>query len=139
MCRSGLQGPAASLIRAYSYAIPSILKFGRRPLQERFLPDLLLGKKRICIVVTEPEAGSDVATTATKREDSKQYIVNGTNKRIRNGIWSSHAIMAVRTSGPGPTGLSLLAVPLLYYPGVGQYASNQSRRTFDIRYHIHRA
>lgn len=38
--------------------------------------------------------------------------------RITNGIWSSYATMAVRTSGPGPSGLSLLVVPLLHYPGV---------------------
>lgn len=38
--------------------------------------------------------------------------------RITNGIWSSYSTMAVRTSGLGPTGLSLLVVPLLGYPGV---------------------
>lgn len=47
------------------------------------MPDLLLGKKRICIAITEPGAGSDVAniqTTAVKTEDGKAYIVNGTKK-----------------------------------------------------------
>ena len=38
--------------------------------------------------------------------------------RITNGLWSSYATMAVRTSGPGPSGLSLLLVPLLGTPGV---------------------
>lgn len=38
--------------------------------------------------------------------------------RITNGLWSSYATMAVRTSGPGPAGLSLLLVPLLGMPGV---------------------
>lgn len=33
-------------------------------------------------------------------------------------MWSAYATMAVRTSGPGPTGLSLLLVPLLNHPGV---------------------
>ncbi|KAL8774918.1 MAG: hypothetical protein Q9194_003903 [Teloschistes cf. exilis] len=121
MCRSGLQGPPASLTTGMSYGVPPILKFGSPQLQERFLPDLLLGKKRICIAITEPEAGSDVAgiqTTATKTPDGKFYIVNGTKKWITNGIWSSYATMAVRTSGPGPSGLSLLIVPLLNHPGV---------------------
>lgn len=121
VCRSGLQGPPASLTTGYSFAIPPILEFGSRQLQQRFLPDLLLGKKRICIAITEPEAGSDVSgiqTTASKTADGKHYVVNGTKKWITNGIWSSYATMAVRTSGPGPTGLSLLLVPLLDYPGV---------------------
>ncbi|KAL9593336.1 MAG: hypothetical protein Q9179_005945 [Wetmoreana sp. 5 TL-2023] len=115
------EGPAASLTTGVSYAIPPILKFGSKQLQERFLPDLLLGRKRICIAITEPEAGSDVAgiqTTATKTPDGKHYIVTGTKKWITNGIWSSYATMAVRTSGPGPSGLSLLLVPLLNHPGV---------------------
>ena len=38
--------------------------------------------------------------------------------RITNGVWSHYATMAVRTSGPGPSGLSLLVVPLLDNPGV---------------------
>ncbi|KAI4240580.1 MAG: hypothetical protein L6R40_005068 [Gallowayella cf. fulva] len=121
MCRSGLIGPGASLTTGFSYAIPPILKFGSQQLQHRFLPDLLLAKKRICIAITEPNVGSDVAgiqTTATKTPDGKYYIVNGTKKWITNGIWSSYATMAVRTSGPGPSGLSLLLVPLLDYPGV---------------------
>ncbi|MCJ1407057.1 hypothetical protein MMC19_001127 [Ptychographa xylographoides] len=121
MARSGLAGPSGSLTVGFATAIPPIISFGSKELQERFLPDLLLGKKRTCIAITEPEAGSDVAniqTTATKSKDGKHYIVNGTKKWITNGIWSNLCTMAVRTGGPGPAGLSLLLVPLLDYPGV---------------------
>ncbi|CAF9910845.1 MAG: hypothetical protein HETSPECPRED_010204 [Heterodermia speciosa] len=121
MNRCGLAGPPASLTTGMAFGVPPILKFGSRQLQEQFLPELLLGKKRMCIAITEPEAGSDVAniqTTAEKTLDGQHYIVNGTKKWITNGIWSSYATMAVRTSGPGPSGLSLLLVPLLGTPGV---------------------
>lgn len=83
MARSGLIGPPASLTTGMSFGVPPLLKFGSRQLQERFLPDILLGKKRICIAITEPEAGSDVAgiqTTAEKSSDGKSYIVTGTKK-----------------------------------------------------------
>jgi acyl-CoA dehydrogenase len=116
-----LAGPPGSLTTGVSFGIPPILKFGNKQLQERFLPDLLLGKKRICIAITEPGAGSDVAniqTTATKSKDGKHYVVNGSKKWITTGIWSEYATMAVRTGGPGPSGLSLLVVPLKGYPGV---------------------
>ena len=66
-----------------SFGVPPLLKFGNRQLQERFLPDFLRGRKRICIAITEPEAGSDVAgiqTTAEKSPDGKFFIVNGTKK-----------------------------------------------------------
>ncbi|MCJ1428881.1 hypothetical protein MMC29_006792, partial [Sticta canariensis] len=121
MARCGLAGPPASITTGVAYGLPPLLKFGSKQLQERFLPEFLLGKKRICIAITEPDAGSDVAniqTTATKTADGKHYIVNGSKKWITNGMWSAYATMAVRTSGPGPTGLSLLLVPLLDHPGV---------------------
>jgi alkylation response protein AidB-like acyl-CoA dehydrogenase len=121
MGRSGLAGIPASLTTGVSFGIPPILKFGDEKLQERFLPDLLLGKKRLCIAITEPGAGSDVAniqTTATKSRDGKHYIVNGSKKWITNAIWSEYATMAVRTGGAGPSGLSLLFVPLKGHPGV---------------------
>ena len=121
MSRNGLAGPAASLTTGMAFGVPPLLKFGSQELQEAFLPELLLGKKRACIAITEPGAGSDVAgleTTAEKTEDGKHYVINGTKKWITNGIWSHYCTMAVRKSGPGPTGLSLVVVPLLDYPGV---------------------
>lgn len=123
MCRSGLIGPAGSLTTGFAFGVPPILKFGSPALQERFLPELLTGKKRSCIAITEPDAGSDVAgitTAAVRSADGKSFIINGTKKWITNGIWTDYATMAVRTGGEGSgaKGLSLLVVPLKGYPGV---------------------
>ena len=74
MSRSGLTGPGASLTTGMAFGVPPLLKFGSQDLQERSIPELLLGKKRTCIAITEPGAGSDVAgieTTAEKTEDGK--------------------------------------------------------------------
>jgi acyl-CoA dehydrogenase len=104
-----------------AYGVPPLYKFGSAELQQRVLPDLLTGKKRICIAITEPGAGSDVANieaTAVKSADGKHYIVNGTKKWITNGVWSDWGMMAVRTGGAGGSGLSLLLVPLKGYAGV---------------------
>lgn len=60
-----------------------MVKYGSQELKERFLPDFLTGKKRTCIAITEPDAGSDVAnitTTAGKTSDGKYYIINGAKK-----------------------------------------------------------
>ncbi|KAF2428601.1 short-chain specific acyl-CoA dehydrogenase mitochondrial precursor [Tothia fuscella] len=121
MSRSGLAGPPGSLTTGMSFGVPPLIKFGNKQLQERFLPDALTGKVRFCIAITEPEAGSDVAnivTTAKKSADGKKYIVNGSKKWITNGIWSEYASMAVRTGGPGASGLSMLVVPLKGHKGV---------------------
>ncbi|KAL9107732.1 MAG: hypothetical protein Q9227_007447 [Pyrenula ochraceoflavens] len=121
VARSGLAGPGGSVTVGMAFGVPPIIKFGSRQLQEKFLPDLLTGRKRTCIAITEPEAGSDVAnitTTARKTADGRYYIVSGTKKWITNGYWSDLSAMAVRTGGPGPSGLSMLVVPLKGYPGV---------------------
>lgn len=49
----------------------------------RIFPEVLSGQKRICLAITEPDAGSDVrniTTTAEKTADGKHYIVNGEKK-----------------------------------------------------------
>lgn len=101
-----------------AFGVPPILKFGSRELQERFLPELLLGKKRTCIAITEPEAGSDVAnihTTAEKTSDGKHYIVNGT-KKWSEMLLDSHRLRLLTLSGlqtvSGPPTLRPLFVPL---------------------------
>ena len=51
------------------------------PLKARLTDEVLSGKKKMCLAITEAFAGSDVAglkTTATKTPDGKHYIVNGT-------------------------------------------------------------
>jgi acyl-CoA dehydrogenase len=123
MARSGLAGPSGSLTVGMAFGVPPVIKFGSPDLQARFLPDLLTGRKRTCIAITEPSAGSDVAnisTTATKSPDGKSYILNGSKKWITNAIWSDYACMAVRTGtvDSGPAGLSLLMVPLQNHRGV---------------------
>lgn len=83
MSRAGLAGPSGSLTTGMAFGVPPIIKFGSKQLQEKFLPELLTGKKRSCIAITEPDAGSDVAnitTTAVKSSCGKFYIVNGTKK-----------------------------------------------------------
>lgn len=80
-------------------------------------------------------AGSDVAgltTTAERKGDV--YIVNGAKKWITNGIFADYCTAAVRTGGPGTSGVSALVIPMKA-PGVtcrkiensGVHASGMSR------------
>lgn len=83
MRRLGIGGPASSLSTGMAYGIPPIITYGSQELQHRLLPELLRGEKRVCIAITEPDAGSDVAnisTTAVKSKCGKYYIVNGEKK-----------------------------------------------------------
>ncbi|KAF4855139.1 Acyl-CoA dehydrogenase apdG [Colletotrichum siamense] len=122
MSRSGLAGPGGSITTGVAFGIPPLLHYGDSKLQERFLPDLLLGRKRTCIAITEPDAGSDVANITTTAElQGNEYIINGTKKWITNGVMADYATLAVRTGGDGSgaKGISLLVVPL-DQPGVSR-------------------
>jgi alkylation response protein AidB-like acyl-CoA dehydrogenase len=72
-----------------------------------------MGEKVICLAITEPTAGSDVANlkcTAKKTADGKHYIVNGEKKWITNGVFADYFTTAVRTGGPGMGGVSMLLI-----------------------------
>ncbi|KAL4920046.1 acyl-CoA dehydrogenase/oxidase [Aspergillus aurantiobrunneus] len=80
------------------------------PLRARLTEEVLSGKKKMCLAVTEAFAGSDVAglrTTAEKTPDGKHYIVNGTKKWITNGTWADYFVTACRTE----KGFSVLLIP----------------------------
>lgn len=69
--------------------LPAVGQFGPDWMQETVMPAVLSGKKRICLAITEPEAGSDVAnmiTQAVLSSDGTHYIVNGTKKWITGGM-----------------------------------------------------
>ncbi|GKT45920.1 acyl-CoA dehydrogenase apdG [Colletotrichum spaethianum] len=122
MSRSGLAGPGGSITTGVAFGIPPLLHYAEPKLQERFLPDLLLGRKRTCIAITEPDAGSDVANITTTAElNGNGYIVSGTKKWITNGVMADYATLAVRTGGEGSgaKGISLLMVPLRQ-PGISR-------------------
>ncbi|PKS11192.1 hypothetical protein jhhlp_002953, partial [Lomentospora prolificans] len=113
LCRAASGGLVWNLIGGFGIGCPPLVKFGKKSLVDRILPGILAGDKRICLAITEPDAGSDVANLtceAKLSEDGKHYIVNGEKKWITNGIWSDYFTTAVRTGGPGMNGVSLLLI-----------------------------
>ena len=68
--------------------LPPVINFGRPEVKARVVPEVLSGKKFICLAISEAFAGSDVTglkTTATKTEDGKHWMITGTKKWITNG------------------------------------------------------
>ncbi|KAF4461511.1 acyl- dehydrogenase NM domain [Fusarium albosuccineum] len=118
LARCGYLGIVWALGCGNSIGLPPVIQFGNQEQKQRFLPDVLSGKIRFCLAVTEPDAGSDVAglTTTAERQGNK-YIVNGAKKWITNGIFADYCTAAVRTGGDGTSGISALIVPLKA-PGV---------------------
>jgi hypothetical protein len=78
--------------------------------KKQLTEEVLSGKKKMCLAITEAFAGSDVAglrTTAEKTADGKYYIVNGTKKWITNGMFSDYFVTGCRTK----KGFSVLLIP----------------------------
>ncbi|EMR67809.1 putative acyl- dehydrogenase protein [Eutypa lata UCREL1] len=113
LSRTGSGGFVWNMIGGFGIGGPPLAKFGRKALKDRIMPELLSGEKRICLAITEPDAGSDVANLtceAKLSEDGKHYIVNGEKKWITNGVWCDYFTTAVRTGGDGMNGISLLLI-----------------------------
>eukprot|EP01125_Pyxidicula_operculata_P008875 TRINITY_DN293_c0_g3_i2.p1 TRINITY_DN293_c0_g3~~TRINITY_DN293_c0_g3_i2.p1 ORF type:complete len:372 (-),score=85.07 TRINITY_DN293_c0_g3_i2:199-1314(-) len=93
--------------------LPPILNFASPSIKEKVCTSCLRGEKVICLAITEPGAGSDVASItceAKKTADGKHYIVNGEKKWITNGIYADYFTTAVRTGGSGMGGVSVLLI-----------------------------
>ncbi|EIE91053.1 hypothetical protein G6F49_006953 [Rhizopus delemar] len=98
--RLGTPSFADSISSGYSIGLPPIFNFGSPELKARVVPEVLLGKKRICLAITEPYAGSDVArirATAKRTPDGKHFIINGVKKWITNGCFSDYFTVAAAT------------------------------------------
>lgn len=140
MSRCGSGGVMWGVCGGLAIGLPPVLNFGSEELKKRIVPDCLHGRKTICLAITEPWGGSDVAnltTTAKKSPCGKYYILNGEKKWITNGVFADYFTVACRTGGPGAKGVSFLVVER--GPGVttkqmncmGVWASGTSYITFE--------
>ena len=98
--------------------LPYLLRLADDEQKQRWLPGVASGETMLCIAMTEPGTGSDLAgikTTARLSEDGTHYILNGAKTFITGARNSELCVVAARTSAPSEEdrrfGLSLLVVP----------------------------
>lgn len=106
----GSTGLVAALF-THGIALPHIVGWADPGQVDRYVRPTLAGRAIGALAVTEPDGGSDVAalrTTAVRDGDS--YVVNGAKTYITSGARADFVTAAVRTGGPGVTGISLLVV-----------------------------
>ncbi len=96
---------------SHHIALPPILAIGSEDQKRRLVPPVLRGEAIAALAVTEPGAGSDVASIATRAvRDGDSWVVTGSKAFITSGTRADLVVAAVRTGGPGHGGISLLAV-----------------------------
>ncbi|RLA56333.1 MAG: acyl-CoA dehydrogenase, partial [Gammaproteobacteria bacterium] len=67
-------------------------------LKDKYLADLVSANKIICMGISEPDVGSDVAAVKTRAvRDGDEWVINGEKTWITNGEYSDLMIVTCRT------------------------------------------
>jgi acyl-CoA dehydrogenase len=90
-----------------------ILLAGSEALREQWARDAVEGRAMAAFAMTEPEAGSDIASMATTaRREGSGYVLNGLKTFISNaGIADFYTVFASTDRSAGAKGISCFVVP----------------------------
>ncbi|MBM7844052.1 citronellyl-CoA dehydrogenase [Herpetosiphon giganteus] len=104
--------PMAILVHT-DMATPALAEFGSDELRQRFLAPAIRGELIAAVAISEPDAGSDVASIRTRAvRDGDEYVINGSKMWITNGTQADFITLLARTSDEaGFKGMSLIIVP----------------------------
>ena len=87
--------------------VPYILSYGSDDLKRKYLPDCISGDTITAVAMTEPNAGSDLASMRTTAvDDGDHVVINGQKTFISNGIVCDLVVLAVRdpwVENPSPS------------------------------------
>ena len=95
-------------------ATPALARFGSDELRKEFLAPAIAGEHVACIGVSEPGAGSDVASIkTTARKDGGDYVINGQKMWITNSLQADWMCLLANTSeGAAHKNKSLIILPM---------------------------
>lgn len=94
---------------------PLLIQYGRAEQQRKFLPGILNGDDIWCLGMSEPNAGSDLASLRTRAvPDGDEFAISGEKIWSSYASYSSHCFLVARTDPdlPRHKGISALAVPM---------------------------
>jgi citronellyl-CoA dehydrogenase len=112
LVHSGMAGLGMGLLVQSDMATPIIGAVGSDYLKANFWKPAVAGQAIAALGISEPDAGSDVASLrTTARRDGDDYVINGSKTFITNGTRADFITLAVRTGGPGHAGVSLILFP----------------------------
>ncbi len=77
--------------------VPYIESFGSEQQKKKYLPGCVSGDIVTAVAMTEPDAGSDVASmTSTAVEEGEEVVINGAKTFISNGIYCDLVVLAAK-------------------------------------------
>src|SRR6202040_1914581 len=112
LARVGSGGTAAGIGAHVNIATPPIWKFGDEQQKQDYLVPAIRGERIGALGITEPGAGSDVASISTRAEHvDGGFVVNGEKTYITNGARAHFIVTAVKTTKDGGHhGISFLII-----------------------------
>ena len=95
-------------------ATPALARFGSDELRREFLAPAIAGDHVSCIGVSEPGAGSDVASIkTTAKKDGGDYVINGAKMWITNSLQADWMCLLANTSeGAAHKNKTLIILPM---------------------------
>ncbi len=94
---------------------PTLINYGSAEQIDRWLPDMLAGDTTWCIGMSEPNAGSDLASLQTRADrHGDHFVINGQKIWTSFGALADCCYLICRTSSEGPlhAGISEIVVPM---------------------------
>ena len=113
MARAHCGGLGMAVAVQTEMATPPVARFGTDEQKRRFLAPAISGDAIAAIAMTEPDAGSDLASMrTTARRYGNEYVINGRKTFITNGQRCHWCLLVAKTdSEAGHKGFSLFLVP----------------------------
>lgn len=93
----------------------TVLAYGSPDMQRRFLRPLLENRLRMCLLYSEPGAGSDLAGLRTRAvRDGDEYVVDGQKVWTSNAAEADYGMLVARTDPDVPKhrGISFFFLPM---------------------------
>jgi acyl-CoA dehydrogenase len=111
--RSSFGGVSATVLVHTDMASPHIARFGSKAQHQRWMRKIVAGEAITAVAVTEPGAGSDVASIRTRAtRDGNHFVLNGTKMFITNGVHADLYFVAAKTdtAAKGSRGITMFVV-----------------------------
>jgi len=85
-------------VSSAGFGAEALMEFGTEEQKERVLPEVTAGDAVIGSAISEPQAGSDVTSVATRaRKDGDEWVINGSKMWITNGTVADYFVVVCET------------------------------------------